>query len=356
MTPVPPTVPTAPHERCPSFQALVELRTPSLMPYMKSWITPWTRSTRRCPVAQVGAAPWAWQLSQKSGRLCPTAPPGPGVVAPAGSCGVGVSLLPPGPCCPQCQLQPPPNPVLPPPGSLSQGSGTKLPYYTGDGVEESDPKVASGRDTGTGTWWGAPGRGDMARCWGHEGTQPLFTQVSPAQLWLSLVSLVSLTIAGALAEILQPRCHQDIPSGVARGGWHSQTPAPASGSPRPPVPVAESPAQHSSPDVYDDAAAVPEVSPAPSAGDNSEGVAQRSWGCPPPTGKRGQGCPVPWRATSGDWLWARNRQQIHGGCGRDTKQLPQSTSLCPLRWELPPLKSCRSHGGPPGTAPREHRL
>ncbi|PKK17123.1 hypothetical protein A306_00000165, partial [Columba livia] len=57
-------------------------------------------------------------------------------------------------------------------GSLSEGSGTKLPYYVGDGVEERDPKAA-----------------------------------------------------------------------------------------------AESPAQHSSPDVYDDAAAVPEVSPAPSAGD-----------------------------------------------------------------------------------------
>ncbi|XP_065492982.1 scavenger receptor cysteine-rich type 1 protein M130-like [Caloenas nicobarica] len=74
-------------------------------------------------------------------------------------------------------------------GSLSEGSETKLPYYTGDGVEEDDPKAAS-----------------------------------------------------------------------------------------------ESPAQHSSPDVYDDAAAVPEASPAPSAGDFSEGVARRSWGCPPPTG------------------------------------------------------------------------
>nr|XP_021138211.1 uncharacterized protein LOC102094085 [Columba livia] len=82
-----------------------------------------------------------------------------------------------------------PNPVLPRPGSLSEGSGTKLPYYVGDGVEERDPKAA-----------------------------------------------------------------------------------------------AESPAQHSSPDVYDDAAAVPEVSPAPSAGDMSEGVTRRSWGCPPPTG------------------------------------------------------------------------
>ncbi|XP_071664695.1 scavenger receptor cysteine-rich type 1 protein M130-like [Patagioenas fasciata] len=74
-------------------------------------------------------------------------------------------------------------------GSLSEGSGTKLPYYSGGGVEESDPKTAP-----------------------------------------------------------------------------------------------ESPAQHSSPDVYDDAAAVPEVSPAPSAGDISEGVARRSWGCPPPPG------------------------------------------------------------------------
>ncbi|XP_071664696.1 scavenger receptor cysteine-rich domain-containing protein SCART1-like [Patagioenas fasciata] len=74
-------------------------------------------------------------------------------------------------------------------GSLSEGSGTKLPYYSGGGVEESDPKTAP-----------------------------------------------------------------------------------------------ESPAQHSSPDVYDDAAAVPEVSPAPSAGDISEGVARRSLGCPPPPG------------------------------------------------------------------------
>ncbi|KAK2520468.1 hypothetical protein Q9966_013395, partial [Columba livia] len=63
-------------------------------------------------------------------------------------------------------------------GSLSEGSGTKLPYYVGDGVEESDPKAAAGRDTGTAMWLGAPGRGDMARCWGHEGTQALLSQGS----------------------------------------------------------------------------------------------------------------------------------------------------------------------------------
>ncbi|KAM9223699.1 LOW QUALITY PROTEIN: scavenger receptor cysteine-rich type 1 protein M130-like [Leptosomus discolor] len=33
-------------------------------------------------------------------------------------------------------------PAHPPPGSLSEGSGTKLPYYSGDSAEEGDPKAA----------------------------------------------------------------------------------------------------------------------------------------------------------------------------------------------------------------------
>ncbi|KAM9278466.1 scavenger receptor cysteine-rich type 1 protein M130-like [Morus bassanus] len=74
-------------------------------------------------------------------------------------------------------------------GSLSEGSGMKLPYYTGDSMEERGPEAAAG-----------------------------------------------------------------------------------------------SPAQHSPLHGYDDAAAVPEECPAPGAGDISEGVAQRSWGCVPPTG------------------------------------------------------------------------
>ncbi|KAM6255144.1 scavenger receptor cysteine-rich type 1 protein M130-like [Spheniscus humboldti] len=52
----------------------------------------------------------------------------------------------------------------------------------------------------------------------------------------------------------------------------------------------DSPAQHGPPDGYDDAAAVPEESPAPGAGDISEGVARRSWGCVPSTGGS---CPSP---------------------------------------------------------------
>ncbi|XP_009472262.1 PREDICTED: antigen WC1.1-like [Nipponia nippon] len=75
------------------------------------------------------------------------------------------------------------------PGSLSEGSGTKLPYYTGDSMEESDFKAAP-----------------------------------------------------------------------------------------------DSSAQHGPPDGYDDAAAVPQESPAPSTGDLSEGVARRSEGCVPPAG------------------------------------------------------------------------
>ncbi|CAM9501994.1 unnamed protein product [Bubo scandiacus] len=72
-------------------------------------------------------------------------------------------------------------------GSPSEGSGMKLPYYTGDSMEESDPKAAP-----------------------------------------------------------------------------------------------DSPAQHSLTDGYDDAAAVPEGSPAPGTGDISKGVAWRSWGLQPP--------------------------------------------------------------------------
>ncbi|XP_075611726.1 scavenger receptor cysteine-rich type 1 protein M130-like [Balearica regulorum gibbericeps] len=80
-------------------------------------------------------------------------------------------------------------------GSLSEGSGTKLPYYPKDSVEQSDPKAAP-----------------------------------------------------------------------------------------------DSPAQHGPSHYYDDATAVSEESPAPSAGDMSEGEAQRSWGCVPPTGGS---CPPP---------------------------------------------------------------
>lgn len=63
-----------------------------------------------------------------------------------------------------------------------------------------------------------------------------------------------------------------------------------------------------------------------------------------------------------------SRQQIHGGCGKTPARVwqeghkadpphPKGTGLCcPLRWELPPAKSPRSHRGPPDTAPGEHRL
>ncbi|XP_053924086.1 LOW QUALITY PROTEIN: antigen WC1.1-like [Cuculus canorus] len=74
-------------------------------------------------------------------------------------------------------------------GSLSEGSGTKLPYYTGDSMEEGDPKADP-----------------------------------------------------------------------------------------------DSPAQHGSPDGYDDVAAVPEESLDPSAGDTSEEVAWRSWDSVQPSG------------------------------------------------------------------------
>ncbi|XP_075568340.1 scavenger receptor cysteine-rich type 1 protein M130-like [Pelecanus crispus] len=80
-------------------------------------------------------------------------------------------------------------------GSLSEGSVTKLPYYSGDSMEESEPRAAPGP-----------------------------------------------------------------------------------------------PAQHGPPDGYDDAAAVPQECPAPSAGDSADGVARRSWGCVPPTGGS---CPPP---------------------------------------------------------------
>ncbi|XP_074698213.1 scavenger receptor cysteine-rich type 1 protein M130-like isoform X1 [Strix aluco] len=74
----------------------------------------------------------------------------------------------------------------------------------------------------------------------------------------------------------------------------------------------DSPAQHSLPAGYDDAAAVPEGSPAPGTRDISEGVAWRTWGCVPPTGKRGHSCPGPWRATSG-------RLGCSGGRGAGSK-------------------------------------
>ncbi|KAM6133361.1 LOW QUALITY PROTEIN: antigen WC1.1-like [Phoenicopterus ruber ruber] len=82
-------------------------------------------------------------------------------------------------------------------GSLSEGSETKLPYYTGDGVEEGDPKAAP--------------------------DSPALPGLGP-------------------------------------------------------------------PDSYDDAAAVPEESRAPSTGDVSEEVARRSWGGGPPPGGS---CPPP---------------------------------------------------------------
>lgn len=68
--PVPPTVARAPGKCCLSFQALAELQMPSPTLSMRSWTTPQCRSTRRCPVAQVGAAPVP-QLCPERG-LCPT--------------------------------------------------------------------------------------------------------------------------------------------------------------------------------------------------------------------------------------------------------------------------------------------
>lgn len=62
----------------------------------------------------------------------------------------------------------------------------KLPYYTGDSMEERDPEAAAGRGMGGRNLVGSRGTGDTARHWGDEGTRPLLTQASPAQLWLSL--------------------------------------------------------------------------------------------------------------------------------------------------------------------------
>ncbi|XP_061306901.1 deleted in malignant brain tumors 1 protein-like, partial [Pezoporus flaviventris] len=42
------------------------------------------------------------------------------------------------------------------PGSPTEGSETKLPYYTAEDVEESDPSAAPGRDMGTGSQRGPP--------------------------------------------------------------------------------------------------------------------------------------------------------------------------------------------------------
>uniref|UniRef100_A0A8U7NPM3 Uncharacterized protein n=1 Tax=Corvus moneduloides TaxID=1196302 RepID=A0A8U7NPM3_CORMO len=72
LLPLPPTVATVPGKRCVSFQALAELQMPSPTLSTRSWTTPRCRSTRRCPVARVGAVPVP-QLCPERG-LCPTAP------------------------------------------------------------------------------------------------------------------------------------------------------------------------------------------------------------------------------------------------------------------------------------------
>lgn len=110
-----------------------------------------------------------------------------------------------------------------------------------------------------------------------------------------------------------------IPSG---DGWHIPRrwvaqPEPCHSLQFTPVPVPDPPAQHDPLDGYDDAMALPEGSPAPSAGDIAEGGMRRSWGCGSPAGKRGHGHPVPWRATLGGlWWWQRAANPRGGLCCR----------------------------------------
>lgn len=62
------------------------------------------------------------------------------------------------------------------PGSLSEGSVKKLPYYTGDSAEGSDTEGTPGRATG---------QEPSGECWGHgthsgrgaEGTSPPLVSV-----------------------------------------------------------------------------------------------------------------------------------------------------------------------------------
>ncbi|KAM4899269.1 scavenger receptor cysteine-rich domain-containing protein DMBT1-like [Sylvia borin] len=67
VTPVPPSVPSAPGKCCLMFQALAELQMPSPMLSMRSWTTLRCTSTRRCPVAQV-------PCQRDRSRSCPITP------------------------------------------------------------------------------------------------------------------------------------------------------------------------------------------------------------------------------------------------------------------------------------------
>lgn len=123
--------------------------------------------------------PSAWQLSPKRGgsaptqhqvpvvrhRLTPAARGCPPVPPRPRSAARGRAALGAGSGHPQ-------HPILPPPGSLLEGSGTKLPYYTEDSMEEGDLKTAPGRGTGAGTRWGPLGRGDVARLGSQGDTAP----------------------------------------------------------------------------------------------------------------------------------------------------------------------------------------
>lgn len=276
-----------------------------------------------------------------------TAAPGPGGLAVAPRQGPGVSLGPTAAplcgvrlCHPRCQLRPRPSPCFSPAGSLSEGSVKKLPYYTGDSVEGSDTEAAPGRATGqeaSGECWGQGTHSGR----GAEGTSPPLVSVQQSIAFP----------CGTQGPPAHPRWQ-------GRRGWHSQTPARATGSlPWTPVPVPDPPArpEHGTLDGYDDALDVPQEPPAPSTGDISEGVAQRRWICVLPTGKRAHSCPVPSaEALHGRvwlWGWAGIQQQMHGCCSQTPGGACQGGhgALCPHA----PFCAVPKVGSTPLQIPRE---
>ncbi|KAM4779406.1 antigen WC1.1-like [Cyanocitta cristata] len=185
------------------------------------------------------------------------------------------------------------------PGSLSEGSVKKLPYYTGDSVEGSDTE-------------GTPGvRGSTAAAV-TVGTVPVPTVLCVVLGTLLCLALGALAVLlcrarawrrgpGRAADAISNAVYEELdytampeyqvvpsrPGSLSEGSvkklpyytGDSVEGSDTEGTPEPPAWP-----EHGTPDGYDDALGVAQEPPAPSTGDVSGGVAQRRWICVLPTG------------------------------------------------------------------------